>query len=397
MDGPEVAIVGGGIVGLATALALVERHGKSVVVLEAESSVASHQTGHNSGVIHAGLYYEPGSLKATLCRAGLELMYRFCEEEGVPHRRCGKLVVATSEEEVWRLDRLEERGRANGVLLRRVAGPELGSFEPNVVGRAGLWVEETGVVDYGAVAHAIARRLARHDGEIRLASPVVAIRRDHGGFVLETPSGPVLSRALVTCAGLHADRVVRMAGLEPPARIVPFRGEYYQLRETSAHLVRGLIYPVPDPQLPFLGVHFTRGVDDRVEAGPNAVLATARHGYRWGDVSIADLADWFGWPGFWRMAARHWRTGLDEAIRSLSVDRFTRSLQRLVPSVRREDLVPGGAGVRAQAISRSGELVHDFLVLEQPGAVHLLNAPSPAATASLAIGRTLADRLIAQG
>jgi len=390
---PDVAIVGGGIVGLATALALVERHAKSVVVLEAERAVGEQQTGHNSGVIHSGLYYTPRSLKATLSRTGLELMYRFCEEEEVPHRQCGKLVLAVSDLERARLDRLEQIGRANGVAIRRVEGSALTDFEPNVVGVAGLWVEDTGVVDFGAVARAMQRRLERQGGQVRVDSRVNAIRREGNGFAIETASGMVSSRTVITCAGLYADRVARMAGVEPLVRIVPFRGEYYRLRDERAHLVRGLIYPVPDPALPFLGVHLTRGADDVVEAGPNAVLATKREGYRWGDVSARDMADWLGFPGFWRMGMRHWRTGLREIARSLSVDRFTRSLQRLVPSIQRQDLLPAGAGVRAHALARDGTLIADFLFHEQPGALHVLNAPSPAATASLAIGRTIAARM----
>ncbi|MFN0178508.1 MAG: L-2-hydroxyglutarate oxidase [Gemmatimonadales bacterium] len=394
MASADVAVIGGGIVGLASALALVERHGKSVVVLEAERSVAAHQTGHNSGVIHSGLYYQPGSLKATLCRAGLDAMYRFCAEEGVPFRRCGKLVVAVTDDELARLDRLEALGRGNGVTIRRVPGPALTDYEPHVVGRAGLWVEETGVVAYRMVAEAIRRRLERQGGEVRLGARVRAIRRDGSGFALETEAGLVASRALVSCAGLQADRIARLAGAVPEARIVAFRGEYYRLRAERANLVRGLIYPVADPALPFLGVHFTRGVDDAVEAGPNAVLATSREGYRWRDVSVRDLAEWIGYPGFWRLGIRHWRTGLDEALRSLSRDRFAASLARLVPEVRADDLAPGGTGVRAQAVDRDGRLVYDFVFADQPNAVHVLNAPSPAATASLAIGEAVAARLV---
>jgi L-2-hydroxyglutarate oxidase len=390
----DVAVIGGGIVGLATALALVERHGKSVVVLEAERSVAAHQTGHNSGVIHSGLYYQPGSLKATLCRAGLDAMYRLCAEEGVPFRRSGKLVVAVTEDELPRLDRLEALGRGNGVTIRRVPGPALADYEPHVVGRAGLWVEETGVVDYRLVAEAIRGRLERQGGEVRLGARVRTIRRDGSGFAIGTEAGSVVSRALVSCAGLHADRVARLAGAEPEVRIVAFRGEYYRMRADRAKLVRGLIYPVADPALPFLGVHFTRGVDDTVEAGPNAVLATKREGYRWGDVSVRDLVEWIGYPGFWRLGIRHWRTGLDEVLRSLSRDRFAASLARLVPEVRADDLSPGGTGVRAQAVDHDGRLVYDFVFADQPNAVHVLNAPSPAATASLAIGQAVAARLV---
>jgi len=390
-------VIGGGIVGLATALALVERHRKSVVVVEAASEVGAQQTGHNSGVIHAGLYYQPGSLKATLCRSGLELMYRFCEEEGVPHRRCGKLIVAVSESELPGLARLEERARQNGVGVRRVSRSGLNEIEPHVAGVAGLWVEDTGVVSFRRVALAIRDRIVRMLGDdaIRTDSRVAAIRRMDGLYRIETEGGVVSTRALVTCAGLYADRVARLAGIEPAVRIVPFRGEYFKLRAEAEHLVRGLIYPVPDPALPFLGVHFTRGADDVVEAGPNAVLAMSRDGYSWADVSIPDLLDWLSFPGFWRMGLRHWRTGVDEITRSLSPERFVRALRRMLPSLTSGQLEPGGSGVRAMAVDREGRLVADFSFVEGPSALHVLNAPSPAATSSLAIGRYVADRLVA--
>ncbi len=390
MNSPDSVVIGGGIVGLATALSLVEKYGRSVVVLEAEDRVAAHQTGHNSGVIHSGLYYAPGSLKATLCLRGLELMYRFCEAEGVPCRRTGKLVVAVDERDLPRLDLLEARGRANGVGVDRLTAGELREREPAVTGLAGLWVESTGIVDYATVARAMASRLERLGGQIRFRSRVIEIRTDAPGFALGTESGVQRGRFIVNCAGLQSDRVARLGGADPGVRIVPFRGEYYTLRPERASLVCGLIYPVPDPALPFLGVHFTRGIDGAVEAGPNAVLAFKREGYRWSDFSGRDVADWVAFPGFWRMGRRHWRTGIDEVLRSLSAARFTRALQRLVPAIRREDLVVGGAGVRAQAVGLDGALVNDFLMVEQTGALHLLNAPSPAATASLAIGEHIA-------
>jgi L-2-hydroxyglutarate oxidase len=402
MNPADVAIVGGGIVGLATALAVVERHHRTVVVLEKEPVVGGHQTSHNSGVIHAGLYYRPGSHKARLCRSGLGLLYRFCEEEGVPHRRCGKLVVAVDGGELARLDALEARGRANGVALRRVRREELSEHEPNVVGVAGLWVEETGVVDFAAVARALAARIERLGGAIRLGHRVLAIRRDGSRFAIETTGGLVDSGRLIGCAGLQADRVARLAGVEPTARIVPFRGEYYRLRERAAGLIRGLIYPVPDPSLPFLGVHFTRRIDGVVDAGPNAILAPKREGYRRGEVSLRDLGELLGFPGFWRLAAKHWRSGAAEVARSRSLGAMTRSLRRLVPGLRREDVIRDGAGVRAQAVGADGSLIDAFLIAEHPGGggggagggLHLLNAPSPAATASLAIGRVLAERLL---
>ena len=388
----SAVVVGGGIVGLATALAMAER-GRPPIVLEAESRVAAHQTGHNSGVIHSGLYYKPGSHKARMCRAGLEAMYRFCAEENIPHRRCGKLVVAVSQEELPRLTALEDRGRANGVTLKRLRAGELNDYEPEVVGIAGLWVEETGVVNYSLVTEAMSRRLVKMGGEVRTDHRVLAIRRVGERVILETSGGEVRASKLVNCAGLQSDRVARLAGVEPGVRIVPFRGEYYVLRSERANLVRGLIYPVPDPNLPFLGVHFTRGIDDVVEAGPNAVLALKREGYGWSDISVKDVIDWAIFPGFWRMARAQWRTGAAEIARSLSRARFLESLRALLPQLTDDDIERGGTGVRAQAVSLDGRLVDDFYIQEAPGMVHVLNAPSPAATASLAIGREVADRL----
>jgi len=391
----QAIVIGGGIVGLATALALAER-GHPALVLEAEDRLAAHQTGHNSGVIHSGLYYKPGSLKARTCREGLEAMYRFCAEEGVPHKRCGKLVVATRPDELPRLALLEERGRSNGVTLRRLAGEELKEYEPEVAGIAGLWVEDTGVVNFAEVAEAMARRLTRQGGEVRTGHRVTGIRRDGALSIVETTRGEVRGGLLVTCAGLQCDRVARMAGLEPGVRIVPFRGEYYTLRPDRASLVRGLIYPVPNPALPFLGVHFTRGIDGVVEAGPNAVLAFRREGYRWADVSVRDMMDWAAFPGFWRMARAQWRNGTEEVLRSLSRRRFLHSLQALLPRLQDSDIVPGGSGVRAQAVDLNGKLVDDFFIQTAPGQIHVLNAPSPACTASLAIGREIATRLLSE-
>ena len=388
-------VVGGGIVGLATAVAMAER-GHPPIVLEAEDHLAAHQTGHNSGVIHSGLYYKPGSLKARTCRAGLKAMYQFCVEENVPHRRCGKLVVAITKDELPRLATLEERGRANGVNVRRLGPDEIKEREPETVGVAGLWVPETGIVNYSLVTEALARRLTRLGGEVRLASRVLSISRDGAGIVLQTTRGEVRASSLVNCAGLQCDRIARLAGVEPGIRIVPFRGEYYTLRPERAALVRGLIYPVPDPALPFLGVHFTRGIDDVVEAGPNAVLAFKREGYSRMDVSLRDMADLASFPGFWRMARVQWRNGLTETLRSLSRARFLASLQKLIPALTMDDIAPGGSGVRAQAVGRDGRLIDDFHIQTAPGMVHVLNAPSPAATASLAIGKEIADRILGQ-
>ena len=389
----RVVVIGGGIVGMATALSLSER-GISPLVLEGEDRLAAHQTGHNSGVIHSGLYYKPGSLKAKTCREGLDAMYQFCAEEGIPHRRCGKLVVATREDELPRLALLEERGRANGVPLQRLSGIELKAREPEVAGIAGLWVDSTGVVNYTTVTEAMARRVVRQGGEVRTGHRVLGIRVHPGGTVVETSGGDFPATFLVNCAGLQSDRIARMAGIEPGVRIVPFRGEYYTLRPERASLVRGLIYPVPNPALPFLGVHFTRGIDDVVEAGPNAVLALRREGYRWADVSFRDILEMAAYPGFWRMARAQWRNGLAEVHRSLSRARFLHSLQALIPVLSLEDIGPGGSGVRAQAVDLKGRLVDDFFLERAPGQVHVLNAPSPAATASLAIGREIANQVL---
>jgi len=389
----QAVVIGGGIVGLATAIAMAER-GYPPIVLEAETSLAMHQTGHNSGVIHSGLYYKPGSLKARTCLAGRDDMYRFCAEEGVPHRRCGKLVVAVREEELPRLATLEERGRANGVTVRRLRPQEIREREPEVLGIAGLWVEETGVVNYSMVTAAMAQRLLRLGGEVRVNHRVLAIRQEFTEQILETTGGVVRAKLLINCAGLQCDRVARMAGVDPGVRIVPFRGEYYTLRPDRANLVRGLIYPVPDPALPFLGVHFTRGIDHVVEAGPNAVLAFKREGYGWGDVSLRDVGDWAAFPGFWRMARMQWRNGMAEMRRSLSRQRFLESLQAIIPNLGDDDIERGGSGVRAQAVGRDGRLIDDFYIQTGPATIHVLNAPSPAATASLAIGREVADRIL---
>jgi len=391
-SGLDVAVIGGGIVGMATALALAEVDGRSLAVLEAEDTLAAHQSGHNSGVIHSGLYYKPGSLKARTCREGREALYQFCLQERVAYRRCGKLVVATRADELPTLQELEQRGRANGVLgLRRVEGAALRELEPAVAGLAGLWVEETGVVDFADVTKAYARRVQAGGGEVWTGARVTAVRREAGRLLIETTRGAVRARRLVNCAGLHADRVARLCGVDPGIRIIPFRGEYYDLLPESRHLVKSLIYPVPDPALPFLGVHLTRTIDDRVEAGPNAVLALKREGYNPWSVSPRDLAETLWFPGFWRMARRHWRSGLAEWGRSLSTEQFVRGLRKLVPALSPRDVVRGRSGVRAQAVDRAGRLLDDFCVLQTDDAVHVLNAPSPAATASLSIGRTLAE------
>lgn len=390
----DVVVVGGGIVGLATSMALAE-HGRRVLVLEKESDLAAHQTGRNSGVIHSGLYYRPGSLKARLCAAGREAMYEFCARHGIPCERCGKIVVATDEADRRRLDELERRGRANGLDgLRRLSPAELRQIEPHAAGVDGLLVPQTGIVDFREVCRAMAAEVRERGGTVRTSTPFLGARLDGSGLIVNTPQERFYVRGLVNCAGLQSDRVARRCGIEPDVAIVPFRGEYYTLREDRRHLVRNLIYPVPDPRFPFLGVHFTRRITGEVEAGPNAVLAFRREGYRRSDVSLVDLAELASFGGFWRMAMRHWRMGLDECLRSLSRHRFADALRRLVPEIRDEDLAPGGSGVRAQAVARDGALVDDFRLLQAPRMVHVLNAPSPAATASIAIGRSIARHAI---
>jgi L-2-hydroxyglutarate oxidase len=378
--------------GLATARALQSaRPGLRIAVLEKEAAVAAHQTGHNSGVMHSGIYYRPGSAKAINCVRGYRLLREFCDTNGVPYEICGKLLVATTEREVAALSGLRERGEANGLTgIRSVPGDSLRDYEPHVAGRAALWVPQTGIIDYTRVAQTLAQRFQEGGGTIRLGEAVTGIRRGETRTEVITERDSYPAKLLINCAGLQSDRIAALGGARLDVRIVPFRGEYYTLREEKRHLVRNLIYPVPDPAFPFLGVHFTRGIDGAVEAGPNAVFAFRREGYRKTDLSLSDLAESLAWPGFRKIALRHFRTGIGEFYRSWSKAAFTRALQRLVPDIRAGDLQPGGAGVRAQACSRDGKLIDDFLIVPERGAIHLLNAPSPAATSCLAIGETLA-------
>jgi L-2-hydroxyglutarate oxidase len=392
----DLVVVGGGIVGLATALAATRRlPGRSVLVLEKEPRLAAHQTGNNSGVIHSGLYYRPGSLKASNCVRGRELLERFCSDHGVPFERCGKLVVATRPEQVGALEELERRGRANGLdgLVR--LGPDgLRDREPHVAGVAGLQVLETGIVDYVRVAEAYADEIRRGGGGLLTGTRLRRVRRLAGELLLETSAGELRCRFLVNCAGLHSDRVARRCGVDPGVRIVPFRGEYYELTPDRCHLIRHLVYPVPDPAFPFLGVHFTRMIRGGVEAGPNAVLALKREGYSRFSFAPVDTLSTLLWPGFWRLARRFLRTGLAEQWRSLSKAAFVRALAELVPEITAVDVRRSGAGVRAQALDRHGNLLDDFCLVDAERMVHVLNAPSPAATASLAIGETIAERVL---
>jgi L-2-hydroxyglutarate oxidase len=392
----DVLVIGGGIVGLSTAYAITRAApGTRVTVLEKESGPARHQTGRNSGVIHSGIYYRPGSLKAEYAVRGAAEMVKFCAEYGIAHAVTGKLIVATERDELPRLHALVQRGRENGIPVRELGPSQIGEYEPEVRGLAGIHVGTTGICDYVAVA----RQLAESSGaEIRYGAEVVRIdRRPELGVAVRTagPGGDevVRGRVLVNCAGLYCDEVARLTGDDPGMRIVPFRGEYFTLARPE--LVRGLVYPVPDPAFPFLGVHLTRGIDGGVHIGPNAVPALAREGYGWGTVRLRELGATVAWPGSWRIAARHWRYGGGELRRSVSKKAFARAVRRLLPVVSEEDLVPAAAGVRAQAVLRDGTLVDDFLIREGARAVHVLNAPSPAATASLPIGREVARRALA--
>ena len=385
-------VVGSGIVGLATARELALR-GDEVIVLEKESDLAEHQTGRNSGVIHSGLYYVPGSYKARLCAAGAQSMKRYAAEHGVRQIDTGKLVVATSEDELPRLDALARRAVENGVPARIVSPDEAREYEPHVAVVSALRVESTGIVDYVGVCRAMAEEIITAGGEIRFGTTFESARNEAGKVVVETSRGRIVVDGLVNCAGLQSDRVAQASGVRPDVRIIPFRGEYFTLKDDRSDLVKGLIYPVPDPRFPFLGVHLTKMVDGSVHAGPNAVFALAREGYRWRDISLPDLWSAGTWPGLWRLGAKFAGTALGEVRRSASKKQFAATLARLVPDVSADDLVPAKAGVRAQAMHRDGRLVDDFHLLDAPRQIHVLNAPSPAATASLEIAKTIVERL----
>jgi len=399
VNSQKVLIVGGGIVGLATGYRLGERFpGARLTILEKENAVGQHQTGHNSGVLHCGLYYQPGSLKARLAVAGIRQMVAFCQENGIRHEVCGKLVVAADDDEVSRLRLLQERGRANGLEgLRWLARDEIREIEPYAGGVAALHVPQEGIVDYPRVSQTLATRLRERGARVVTRAQVKRITRAGNTWIAETTAGDFESDFLINCAGLHCDRVAALAGEHREMRILPFRGEYYRLKPERQYLVRNLIYPVPDPRFPFLGVHFTRLIGGGVEAGPNAVLAFAREGYRKTDINVRDLFDALSYRGFLRFLKRYPSIAWYELRRSFSRELFCRSLQRLVPEVRKEDLDTGGSGVRAQAISPAGELVQEFCLIARPNALHVLNAPSPAATASLAIGREIATMVATVG
>lgn len=388
----DVLVIGGGIVGLASALKILEARPKTkVLLLEKEDAVARHQTGRNSGVLHSGIYYKPGSLKAENCVRGRRMLLDFCRKEEIPFETCGKLIVATAKRELGALDTLLERAGKNGLKrVRRLAAEEIAEHEPHARGLGALLVPETGIVDFSAVARRYAERFQERGGTLLLGEKAGRITVATDGVAVETPEATHEARLLVNCAGLHSDEVARAAGARVDWRIVPFRGEYWELSPERRHLVKNLIYPVPDPRFPFLGVHFTRRVDGRVEAGPNAVLALKREGYAKTDVDLLDALGTLTYPGFLRVAWMHWRMGLGELHRSFSKAAFAKALQTLVPEVRESDLSPGGSGVRAQACDAKGRLLDDFLIVEDRRAIHVGNVPSPAATASLAIGETIA-------
>lgn len=390
----DVTLVGGGIVGLATAHQLLrQRPATRLLLLEKEPRVAAHQTGHNSGVIHSGIYYKPGSLKALNCIRGYRMLVEFAEAEGIPYELCGKIIVATKPEQLSQLTMIFERGQLNGLGgLRRLSLAELRDIEPHVAGVEGIFVPQTGIIDYKAVAEKLAEKVRAAGGEIHLGEKVTGLAKGPSRSIVTTERGSYETRLVINCAGLYSDKVAQMSQSAPlNVRIVPFRGEYYELRPERHHLVKNLIYPVPDPNFPFLGVHFTRMIGGGVEAGPNAVLAFRREGYKKLDFDGKEAYETLTWPGFQKVAAKYWETGLGEMYRSFSKSAFTRALQALIPEIQESDLLPGGAGVRAQACDRDGGLLDDFAIVEDERTINVLNAPSPAATSSLSIGLTVSE------
>jgi (S)-2-hydroxyglutarate dehydrogenase len=387
----DMVVIGGGIVGLATAFCIMRRFPQLHLLLaEKEPKVARHQTGHNSGVIHSGIYYKPGSLKARLCVEGAKSMIAFCGQQNIPYEICGKVIVATSEEEFPRMQTLLERGQANGLEgIKQLNAEQIQEIEPHCSGLRGLYVPSTGITDYAAVSEKLAEVIVAHGGTVSLTTTVTGFSHRNGQTIVETTRGAFATSYVINCAGLHSDRITQMTGQKPEVRIIPFRGEYYDLIPEKEYLVKSLIYPVPDPRFPFLGVHFTRRIRGGVDAGPNAVLAFKREGYRWGNFSVRDLAGTLGYAGFWRMAGKYWSYGMSEVYRSLSKHAFVKALQRLLPEVKSKDLVSDGSGVRAQAVRPDGSLLDDFQFTSSGNMLHVCNVPSPAATASLAIGEAI--------
>ena len=391
----DIIIVGGGIIGTATALSLQNNSKLNILIIETEKELAHHQTGNNSGVIHSGLYYKPGSLKAKNCTEGRELLYKFCNENNIEYARCGKIVVANNDSELNALEELFKRGVANGLNgIKKLSAEEIKEFEPHARGIAGLYVPQTGIVDYKKVTEAYAKIFLDKDGSIETDCKFLSLINNNRELVIETTKGEFKTKFLVNCGGLYCDKIAKLCDVNPGLQIIPFRGEYFSLKKEKEYLVKNLIYPVPDPQFPFLGVHFTRMINGGVEAGPNAVLAFKREGYSKKDFSLNDVSKMFLYSGFWRMASKYYRMGFGEFYRSLSKKAFVKALQKLVPEIQLDDIEPGGAGVRAQALEPNGKLVDDFRIVEASRMIHVLNAPSPAATASLSIGRTVADIIL---
>ncbi|MEJ5197566.1 MAG: L-2-hydroxyglutarate oxidase [Anaerolineae bacterium] len=390
----DILIIGAGIVGLATAYTLTQTHpDKRIVVLEKEAGLAYHQTGHNSGVLHSGVYYKPGSLKAINSLAGRQAMLEFCDREGIPYKICGKVIVAVDEADEGRLAMLYERGRANGIMVEMIGPERLAELEPHAAGRRALYLPKAGVVDFRVVCDRLAQRVREAGHRVLTNAEVFGLSERSDGVRVQSRAGEFTAAYVVNCAGLHSDRVAALGGSRPTARIIPFRGEYYRLKPEAAHLCNNLIYPVPDPQFPFLGVHFTRTAWGEVECGPNAVLAFAREGYRKTDVNLRDLWETISYPGFVRLATRYWRMGAGEMWRSFSKAAFVKALQRLMPEITADQLEPMPAGVRAQAVAPDGRMLDDFAFAESARMVHVVNAPSPAATASLSIGRSIVEKL----
>lgn len=390
----EYVIIGGGIVGLATAMAVGKKYPKArILVLEKEQDLAQHQTGRNSGVIHSGIYYKPGSSKARFAREGNRSMVAFCREHGIKHEICGKVIVATKTSELPLLDSLFQRGLAHGLAVTRLAPEQMKEIEPHVRCVGGIKVPSTGIVNYRDVSAKYLELISSQGGTVQIGTRVNRFRQVNRSQVIETPQGEFEARFIINCAGLFSDRVTRFSGVDPGAKIVPFRGEYYELVTEKRYLVKTLVYPVPNPDFPFLGVHFTRMIDDSVHAGPNAVLAFKREGYRKADINCVDLFETITFPGFWKLAGKYYRDGMMEMVRSVSKRAFVKSLQQLVPEVTKDDLVPTHSGVRAQALMPDGKLVDDFLIVNGKNSIHVCNAPSPAATASLEIGRFIANQV----
>ena len=388
----DAVIIGGGIVGTSTALSLQQKGFNSVLVIEAEEKLAAHQTGNNSGVIHSGIYYKPGSLKGKLCTEGRELLYRFCEEHDIPNERCGKIIIATEKKEIPILNDIESRGLANGLKgIKRLRKEEIKDYEPYAEGEEALLVPQTGIVDFIGVTNKFSELISRHGGEVLTSVRFLNAVKSNNHLVVETTKNDFKCKLLINCGGLQSDRIAKKCGVSPRLQIIPFRGEYFKIKKEKEYLVRNLIYPVPDPKFPFLGVHFTRMIKGGIEAGPNAVLAFSRKGYTYNEISFTDIFEMISFPGFWRMVKQHYKMGTDEFRRSLNKSLFTKALQKLIPQIEENDIVRGGSGIRAQALNKSGKLIDDFKIIENESQVHVLNAPSPAATASISIGKYIAD------